>query len=209
MTAAAPGFRAVDALTGQLAARPSKFFAALTEADTFCGERDLNKLAFAAAVGEYSCLCGSAFEFDVDSTLEEYAALNRWLGLHCSDDHNAAIADDQIAELAAAKESIRRLDRDNSKLREQAAALVSISEENARLKAERSELYRQLEQTLELHTRVDELTAEDDAKAELIGQLTAEKAVLQAQFDEAIGQRNEALDRLKALMAQRDWEQTP
>lgn len=36
----------------------------------------------AAAVGYYSCPCGIDFEFDEHSTLEDYAALNRWLGAH-------------------------------------------------------------------------------------------------------------------------------
>lgn len=81
----APDFRSVCQHTGDVAGRPPKLFTALSEADAFCAERtelETMRRAFAAAVGFYSCPCGSAFEFSAGSTLEDYAALNRWLGQH-------------------------------------------------------------------------------------------------------------------------------
>lgn len=54
----------------------------VTGIDELIAERDTLRAAFAAAVGFYDCPCGSGFEFGVDSTLEDYAALNRWLGAH-------------------------------------------------------------------------------------------------------------------------------
>lgn len=107
----APLARRVDALTGQVA--NAVFFQALSEADEHVREVDrarelacrvqelegdlaaererleVLREAFTAAVGEYSCWCGGVYEFDEDSTVEEYAGLNRWLGLHMSDEHNA------------------------------------------------------------------------------------------------------------------------
>lgn len=97
MSTRAPLARTVDALTG--ARTPEKFFESLSEADNFCAELDglretqtrlaeleaenaATREAFAAAVGDYSCPCGSEFWFENDSGLEEYAALNRWLGRH-------------------------------------------------------------------------------------------------------------------------------
>lgn len=46
-----------------------------------------------------------------------------------------------------------------------------LVEENTSLKAERSELYRQLEQRFEIATRIDELTAERDDLAERLANL--------------------------------------
>lgn len=40
------------------------------------------KDALAAAVGIYDCACGSAWEFADGFGIEDYAALNRWLGRH-------------------------------------------------------------------------------------------------------------------------------
>jgi len=50
---------------------------------------DPNPEVFAAAVGFYDCLCGSTTTFDDTDGLEEYAALNRWLGRHesCHETH--------------------------------------------------------------------------------------------------------------------------
>lgn len=77
--------------------RPSKFFKAMSEAnnqiDEFDGlHRRVNELEsaaavaaemFAAAIGFYACGdCLASFEFTEDSGLDEYAALNRWLGHH-------------------------------------------------------------------------------------------------------------------------------
>ncbi|KMV23360.1 hypothetical protein [Mycobacterium heckeshornense] len=55
---------------------------AVRAVDQLRAENDSVREAFAAAVGYYSCPCGAQFEFAEDSTLEEYAALNRWLGRH-------------------------------------------------------------------------------------------------------------------------------
>lgn len=68
---------------------PSAFFQSLQHADDKLTELEQLRAENTAvrdqlrmAVGFYSCPCGSAFEFDEDSTLEDYAALNRWLGQH-------------------------------------------------------------------------------------------------------------------------------
>lgn len=71
----APQFRAVEAHTGTIATTTRGI-------DELLAERDTIQQAFAAAVGFYDCPCGSAFEFIEDSTLEDYASLNRWLGAH-------------------------------------------------------------------------------------------------------------------------------
>lgn len=75
-----PAFRSVDQLSGQR--RPSKFFAALQTADQQAATAQLQAEAFAKAAGYYDCPCGSEFEFFADGSLEDYAALNRWLGRH-------------------------------------------------------------------------------------------------------------------------------
>lgn len=88
----APKIRTVDALTGERAGVPSGFFRALSEADNFCRENadaDQYRQALAAAVGFYCCGdCLMSFRFHEGATLEDYAALNRWLGRHerCGDD---------------------------------------------------------------------------------------------------------------------------
>jgi len=105
----APSARIVDALTGARAS--TEFFRALDDATRQAAETALAREMFAAAAGHYSCPCGSSYEFCDDSTLEEYAGLNRWLGRHES------CAIDGSAELD-------RLERDNTKLREQADALL-------------------------------------------------------------------------------------
>jgi hypothetical protein len=74
---------------------------------------DLLAETIAAAVGHYSCPCGSQFELDAAAELEDYAALNRWLGRHF--------------------EGCGVLEADE------------LAREIASLKAERSELYRQLQ----------------------------------------------------------------
>lgn len=43
------------------------------------------KDALAAAVGVYDCACGSVWEFADEFGIEDYAALNRWLGRHLGD----------------------------------------------------------------------------------------------------------------------------
>jgi hypothetical protein len=80
----APAFRSIDMLSGANA-RPSAFFAALNEANRRVTDAQVQRDDFARAVGFYSCPCGSEFEFTEDSTLEDYAALNRWLGTHFGD----------------------------------------------------------------------------------------------------------------------------
>lgn len=85
MTTSAPNARIVDALSGEIAALPAGFFRALSEADNFCAENadaGQYRQALTAAVGVYTCPCGDGFEFTEDSTIEDYAALNRWLGRH-------------------------------------------------------------------------------------------------------------------------------
>jgi hypothetical protein len=90
----------------------------MSAADNIANERAITREIFAMfrdAVGTYSCPCGSVFEFADDSTLEEYAALNRWLGRHESCNIGGSEMD--------------RLERDNTKLREQAEALLCRVEE--------------------------------------------------------------------------------
>jgi len=90
MSMSAPSARIVNALTGAKA--PTEFFKALDDATRQAAESALTRGVFAAAVGDYSCPCGSTYEFADDSTLEEYAGLNRWLGRHglCTDSADAA-----------------------------------------------------------------------------------------------------------------------
>jgi len=109
----APSARIVDALTGAKA--PTEFFKALDDATRQAAETALAREVFAAAAGDYSCPCGSSYEFDQDSTLEEFAGLQRWLGRHesCTVDGS----------------ELDRLERDNTKLREQADALLTRVDE--------------------------------------------------------------------------------
>lgn len=60
-------------------------------ADTQAAESELVRLraehttlteVFKAAQGWYACHCGAGFLFNVGDTIEDYAALNRWLGAH-------------------------------------------------------------------------------------------------------------------------------
>lgn len=67
-----------DALAGVIAER-DEFAADLARARA--DKEDLHT-QLAAAVGFYDCPCGGAFELTHDSGLEDYAALNRWLGHH-------------------------------------------------------------------------------------------------------------------------------
>jgi hypothetical protein len=88
----APRARIVDALSGDIAPLPSGFFRALSEADNFCrdnADAEQYRQALAAAVGFYCCGdCLTSFQFHEGATLEDYAALNRWLGRHerCGDE---------------------------------------------------------------------------------------------------------------------------
>jgi hypothetical protein len=79
----APVFRSVCQLTGEKAESPVlKILDSAAKIAAQATTAELARAAFDAAVGFYSCPCGGAFEFDPDSTLEDYAALNRWLGHH-------------------------------------------------------------------------------------------------------------------------------
>lgn len=78
---AAPAFRSIDQLSGDNA-RPSAFFSALDEATRQAIDTELVRDAFARAVGRHACRCGESFEFPEDGGIDDYAALNRWLGHH-------------------------------------------------------------------------------------------------------------------------------
>lgn len=58
---------------------------AYRELDAATADSDAVQATFAAAVGFYDCPCGSEYELGEDATLEDYAALNRWLGRHYGD----------------------------------------------------------------------------------------------------------------------------
>ncbi|PIJ36765.1 hypothetical protein BMW24_003625 [Mycobacterium heckeshornense] len=81
----------------------------VAQVDELRAENDSVREAFAAAVGYYSCPCGAQFEFAEDSTLEEYAALNRWLGRHYEPCASLMHEDARfrIAELEGEVESLR------------------------------------------------------------------------------------------------------
>ncbi|ORA40933.1 hypothetical protein BST20_01940 [Mycobacterium branderi] len=84
----------------------------VAQVDELRAENDSVREAFAAAVGYYSCPCGAQFEFAEDSTLEEYAALNRWLGRHygaCADQLAAdnARLENQLATARALRDADR------------------------------------------------------------------------------------------------------
>ena len=86
---AAPMHREIDQLTG--ARRPSAFFRALDATDTKIAEaqRQAVELAtfnealeWAAESAPYRCQCGESFDYPDEAGIEDYAALNRWLGRH-------------------------------------------------------------------------------------------------------------------------------
>jgi predicted nucleic acid-binding Zn-ribbon protein len=55
----------------------------LKRIDELNAEKDTAAAAFEAAAGSYDCPCGSTFDFEPEfASLEDYAALNRWLGTH-------------------------------------------------------------------------------------------------------------------------------
>ncbi|MGB0972377.1 MAG: hypothetical protein ACPGVG_15670, partial [Mycobacterium sp.] len=54
--------------------------------------------AMAAAVGFYDCPCGAEFELNEFSSIEDYAGLNRWLGVHFG---SGCMAQIQVREQAA------------------------------------------------------------------------------------------------------------
>lgn len=78
-----PGLHALPALDQLNEGQPSAFFGALDEATTVATDAELLRQALAAAAGLHACHCGQSFEFPTDdATLNDYAALNRWLGYH-------------------------------------------------------------------------------------------------------------------------------
>lgn len=79
-----PGLHATTALDTITTppSRPSAFFKALDHADTMAADAELLRQALAAAVGLHACECGESFDFPADASLNDYAALNRWLGYH-------------------------------------------------------------------------------------------------------------------------------
>jgi len=87
--------------------------AARAEVDKLSSEARLVREAFTAAFGYYSCPCGSEFEFSKEiATLEDYAALNRWLGRHygaCADQLAAdnARLENQLATARALRDADR------------------------------------------------------------------------------------------------------
>lgn len=78
----APTFRSIDQLTGDKARPPTVFFEALDEAGRRATDAELVRDAFARAIGQYDCPCGESFEFPAAGGIDDYAALNRWLGYH-------------------------------------------------------------------------------------------------------------------------------
>lgn len=58
------------------------FFQALSAADEDVAALEDLRAQIAAAAGFYDCPCGAGFELGEDASLEDYAALNRWLGEH-------------------------------------------------------------------------------------------------------------------------------
>ncbi len=99
-----PGLHASTALDQVLAEppqQPSAFFTALQQADRDATDLETMRDDMARAVGYYDCPCGSEIEFDEDGTLEDYAALNRWLGEHFAADHGVSGSGPVDAERAA------------------------------------------------------------------------------------------------------------
>lgn len=82
MTTSAPKVRTVCQLTGEKAGKPSVFFQALNEANRRVLDAAIIADTFARAVGNYQCSCGESFEFVDGMGIDDYAALNRWLGHH-------------------------------------------------------------------------------------------------------------------------------
>ena len=56
--------------------------AACQELDAVTAEIEELRAHMGTAVGVYDCPCGSVFEFWEAASIEDYAALNRWLGMH-------------------------------------------------------------------------------------------------------------------------------
>lgn len=63
--------------------------------DTVIATIDALQAAFITAVGVFTCPCGEQTEFTETSTLEDYAALNRWLGHHARCDLDGSLRVDE------------------------------------------------------------------------------------------------------------------
>lgn len=115
----ADGFVARLDNADQLDAENHALRAELTVADAEIDRlTDITTQAFAAAVGHYTCPCGSSHEFTADGTLEDYAGLQRWLGRHVgNDEHDAYLSDPDKALLDAVVDLSRKHKRDNEALR--------------------------------------------------------------------------------------------
>jgi hypothetical protein len=120
----APKYRAVDQQTGtvgpladdlieEMAGAQDK---ALREVVELRAETAVADATFAAAVGFYDCPCGSEFEFFADNGLEEWGALNRWLGEHvgkCKIGGQVAAFDCPERDAAIRERDDARAERDN------------------------------------------------------------------------------------------------
>ena len=110
------------------------FFQALSLADDRLAELESLRAQIAAAVGFYTCPCGSEFELFEGAGLEDYASLNRWLGRHvngCPDVELAEAIDREVGlyraveidELRAEHESLKA---ECARLRAEVASLTSM-----------------------------------------------------------------------------------
>lgn len=145
---------------------------------------------FAATVGFHNCGCGEHFEYRATS-MEEYGALNRWVGHHnrCGTEsltHSAeriasalSVANDKLAEIAKLQGKLTnaRCEIDDLTLElNQAHDLTArVSKDRGSYQAERDELRDELEdvrrdiaEAEELRTRVQELEAEADARDDAV-----------------------------------------
>lgn len=77
-----PGLHSLPALDQLTEGGSSAFFKACDRATQIATDAELLRQALTAAVGIHGCNCGQSFEFPADATLNDYAALNRWVGYH-------------------------------------------------------------------------------------------------------------------------------
>lgn len=190
-----PLTRLVDQHTGDIA--PVTSASAIRDIDALVAERDATRQAFATAVDIYDCPCGSEFEFHEASTLEDYAALNRWLGRHvpcpivdqvldevrteevltpeamgtAGDQLNAiARAQQESADLREKLTNARcEIDDLQQQKRDMGEVIASLTKSEAAYEAERSELADELEDIQRDVVEVDELrTRVQELEAEAI-----------------------------------------